>query len=186
MKTLIIFCALKEEIDFSILNPDIKIIFTGIGKVNSAIKAFENLQNFINPNNIFVLSVGTAGSNRKDTIQIGDIHYCKYFIQRDCNVEGYPQKEYHFSLPDKFDSICNSGDNFHDEPIDSNIHMLFEMEAYAIAAVCEYLGIKHFGAIKIVSDIVGENSQELWRDKIKPLSTKLTEELNIFYKNFNK
>jgi adenosylhomocysteine nucleosidase len=181
MNNLIVFCALHAELDATILNPEIDVYFTGIGKVNAAIKSYQKIENYFRTHPFslpFVLNVGTAGGSKD--MAIGDIKYCSFFHQRDCLIKGFSQPTHSFNVRE-FDSWCNTGDNFATDV--SEVPFVYDMEAYAIAAVCDKFNINEFGSMKIISDIVGQNSEVEWRERIKPLSIKLTEHLNQFYVN---
>ena len=82
---IIILSALKEETDNQIFldknNKEIKIIYTGVGKINAAISTLEVCNSY--PNLKMVINFGTAGSN---TIPVGELVGCSKFIQRDMDA----------------------------------------------------------------------------------------------------
>lgn len=49
---------------------------------------------------------------------------------------------------------------------------MVEMEAYSQAYVCRELNVP-FLAVKYITDIIGENSVELWESKLSEACTKL-------------
>ena len=75
-KNPIILVALENELPQNIL-PDKHIEYTGVGKINAAIKALEVIQKF-NPD--IIVNYGTAGSLKNN---INGLHEVSIFKQRD-------------------------------------------------------------------------------------------------------
>jgi adenosylhomocysteine nucleosidase len=156
-KHIILFVALKSELPQELVPENVSIYYTGVGKVNAAIKATEvltGLNGGLKPFNSIVLNYGSAGSN---TIPKGTLADCRYFIQNDMNTpfgkthetpfdsEVYPEiKEPTIEFGTGY--VCRTQDKFEDNP-----QGVFDMEAYAIAKVCKINGFD-FTAYKYISD----------------------------------
>jgi adenosylhomocysteine nucleosidase len=155
-KQIIVFVALESELPQDLIPNGVDIYYTGVGKVNAAIKATEVLYNlsFFKYDDVVVLNYGSAGSN---TLPKGTLADCRYFIQNDMNTpfgkthetpfdsEIYPEiKEPTIEFGTGY--VCRTQDKFEDNP-----QGIFDMEAYAIAKVCKIYGFD-FIAYKYISD----------------------------------
>jgi adenosylhomocysteine nucleosidase len=161
-KQIILFVALESELPKELVPPNVSVYYTGVGKVNAAIKATEVLSGLLYDFNVTVLNYGSAGSN---TIPKGTLAMCKYFIQNDMNT---PFGKVHETPFDKllypeikeaaieFGSgyVCRTQDKFEDNP-----QGIFDMEAYSIAKVCKIYGFD-FTAYKYISDSGDANDWE--------------------------
>jgi adenosylhomocysteine nucleosidase len=153
-KHIILFVALESELPQELVPNGVEIYYTGVGKVNAAIKATEVLSGLLSDFNATVLNYGSAGSN---TIPKGTLADCRYFIQQDMNTpfgkthetpfdsEIYPEiKEPTIEFGSGY--VCRTQDKFEDNP-----QGIFDMEAYSIAKVCKIYGFD-FRAYKFISD----------------------------------
>jgi adenosylhomocysteine nucleosidase len=153
-KHIILFVALESELPTELVPPNVSLYYTGVGKVNAAIKATEVLSGLLPNFNATVLNYGSAGSN---TIPKGTLADCRYFIQNDMNTpfgkthetpfdsEIYPEiKEPTIEFGSGY--VCRTQDKFEDNP-----QGIFDMEAYSIAKVCKIYGFD-FRAYKYISD----------------------------------
>ncbi len=156
-KHIILFVALESELPRELVPPNVSVFYTGVGKVNAAIKATEVLTGLNGKTRWFdaiVLNYGSAGSN---TLPKGMLADCRYFIQNDMNTPFGKQHSTPFDdviYPElkeptiEFGTgyVCRTQDKFEENP-----QGIFDMEAYAIAKVCK---INHFDftAYKYISD----------------------------------
>ena len=157
-KHIILFVALESELPKELVPPNVSLYYTGVGKVNAAIKATEVIRGFgmggWEPDDVVVLNYGSAGSN---TIPKGTLADCRYFIQQDMitpfghrhetpfDSEIYPEiKEPTIEFGTGY--VCRTQDKFEDNP-----QGIFDMEAYSIAKVCKIYGFD-FRAYKYISD----------------------------------
>jgi adenosylhomocysteine nucleosidase len=151
---IILFVALESELPQELVPPNVSVYYTGVGKVNAAIKATEVLSGLLPNFNATVLNYGSAGSN---TIPKGTLADCRYFIQNDMHTpfgkthetpfdsEIYPEiKEPTIEFGSGY--VCRTQDKFEDNP-----QGIFDMEAYSIAKVCKIYGFD-FRAYKYISD----------------------------------
>jgi adenosylhomocysteine nucleosidase len=141
------------------------VYYTGVGKVNAAIKATEVLSGLLYDFNLTVLNYGSAGSN---TIPKGTLADCRYFIQQDMITPFGKTHETPFDSEIymvteikeptiEFGSgyVCRTQDKFEDNP-----QGIFDMEAYSIAKVCKIYGFD-FRAYKYISD-AGDSDE--WKE----------------------
>jgi adenosylhomocysteine nucleosidase len=165
-KHIILFVALESELPQELVPPNVSVHYTGVGKVNAAIKATEVLTGLNGgriPFNAIVLNYGSAGSN---TIPKGTLADCRYFIQNDMFTPFglnhqtpfdeliYPEiKEPTIEFGTGY--VCRTQDKFEDNP-----QGIFDMEAYSIAKVCKINGFD-FTAYKYISD---SGDSEEWKD----------------------
>ena len=151
--------ALESELPHELVPANgVNVYYTGVGKVNAAIKATEILNAYKfggwRAEDAIVLNYGSAGSN---TIAKGTLAKCKHFIQNDmntpfCSNHGTPFDE--LLNPELKEAIldfgsgyvCRTQDKFEDNPTG-----IFDMEAYSIAKVCKLYGF-NFTAYKYISD----------------------------------
>jgi len=135
------------------------VYFTGVGKINAAMTAAQLIERH-KPD--VVWNFGTAGGITVD----GGMHRVDKFVQRDmiCGGIGCDPGQTPFEsgiiLGEGDGPTCSTGDNFVSDP---NLEIpadLVDMEAYAIAKVCERAGVE-FRCYKYVSDQAdGEASAE--------------------------
>ena len=157
-KHIILFVALESELPLNKLPEGVSVYYTGVGKVNAAIKATEIINGFLfggwKPDDVIILNYGSAGSN---TIAKGTLAKCKHFIQNDMNTPFCPNHGTPFDEllnPELKEEIldfgsgyvCRTQDKFEDNPTG-----IFDMEAYSIAKVCKLYGF-NFTAYKYISD----------------------------------
>lgn len=136
------------------------VFFTGVGKVNAAMTAAKLIERH-KPN--VVWNFGTAGGITVDS----GIHKVTQFVQRDmvCGgigcAPGQTPFEQGIILGEGDGLTCSTGDNFVSDP---NLEIpadLVEMEAYAIAKVCQDAGVE-FRCYKYVSDQADGDASEEW------------------------
>jgi adenosylhomocysteine nucleosidase len=162
-KYIILFVALESELPRELVPPNVSVYYTGVGKVNAAIKATEVLSGLLSDFNATVLNYGSAGSN---TIPKGTLADCRYFIQQDMNTpfgkthETPFDSEIYTEIKEptiEFGSgyVCRTQDKFEDNP-----QGIFDMEAYSIAKVCKIYGFD-FTAYKYISD-AGDSDE--WKE----------------------
>jgi adenosylhomocysteine nucleosidase len=157
-KHIIVFVALESELPQELVPKGVNVYYTGVGKVNAAIKATDIIKGYIfggwRAEDTIVLNYGSAGSN---TIPKGTLADCRYFIQQDMNTpfsanHGTPFDELIYpelkepTIEFGTGYVCRTQDKFEDNPVG-----IFDMEAYAIAKVCKINGFD-FTAYKYISD----------------------------------
>jgi len=182
---ILIVCALEQEVNGELddyLSDPRQIIYTGVGKVNATGQLTERLHSshlhYLPPMPKLVINYGTAGSRE---LPIGELVDCTKFIQRDMDVVGlgFMKHQTPYESPNdmvirctsEFNPIgknytCGTGDSFVEniKEEDSNIDV-FDMEAYALAKVCNYYNVP-FISFKYITDNVNEHSVGDWNDNL--------------------
>ena len=159
MKTMIV-AALQEETKKL---PRV-ILHTGVGKIN-ATKALERELSKQLPD--LVINYGTAGKTT-ESLSVGDLYEVGKFVQRDMMVTELGFKEYETPFDATYiiengrsDLTCGTGDSFWTPKNKKNFEIV-DMEAYALAKVCQDHGVK-FRCFKFISD--GGDPDE-WKENV--------------------
>ena len=190
---ILIVCALEEETNGKL--DGWNIVYTGVGKVNATYELTAELffQMKLSKVPKLVINFGTAGSRE---IPIHTLVDCNQFIQRDMDATGLGffkgQTPFEDELIMDFSYInnsigkgyvCGSGDNFV-ENIDNEIDHIdvFDMEAYALAKVCNKFGID-FVSYKYITDNVNEKSASDWKENCNKGVTEFKKILEECYSN---
>ena len=175
MKILTLF-ALKEETQG--LFDDIKITYTGVGKVNASYtitKAIHTEKPDV------IINMGTAGSKK---FNYGDLILCNKFIQRDMNATAFGYKpfetpaentpqilehypEFIMQKSNVFNGIgiCGTGDSFEINITGNEEYNVVEMEAYSFAKIAKMENIP-FICIKFISDGADGNAPQSWGESL--------------------
>ena len=177
MKILVTYAFDEEIIPFSLKDIDITFLKTGMGKVLSA---FNLTKALCNDTYDLVLNVGTAGTLNHN---VGDIFVCHRFIDRDMEKIELPKVCSDISFPEKVGmnlidnygkvGVCNTGDSFVTKVGHFNGDVI-DMEAFAQAQVCMEMNV-NFVSVKYITDIIGQNSGEIWLDKLRDARESLKE-----------
>lgn len=178
-----LFVALPSEFPKEKAPLGVDVIYTGIGKVNAAIKATEVLKD-LSPMDTIVINYGSAGSILNS---INTLVKCTKFIQGDINTKQFAKKTYtpfdeviypKLELGDLIfgsDSSCCTMDTFQTKPT----HSACDMEAYSIAKVCKIYGFD-FVAYKYISDNGDANDWKKNHNKgIETFLEKLKEDYKV-------
>ena len=160
---IMIISALREEVRG--LNES--VVFTGVGKIN-ATKALERefaRSPFRLPD--LVINYGTAGKTT-ESLSVGNLYEVGKFVQRDMMVTELGFKEYETPFDATYiienglsDLTCGTGDSFWTPKNKKNFEIV-DMEAYALAKVCQDYGVE-FRCFKFISD--GGNPDE-WKENV--------------------
>lgn len=165
MTELVILVALEAEFPASVLGGNVPIEYTGVGKVNAALKTAEVIHKY-QPK--MIINFGTAGSLRpdlKDVLEVG------VFMQRDMDASplGFAVGETPFdpiSVISHNEDLhsCGTGDSFvNSKPLVESD--LVDMEAFAIAKACQRHDVA-FRCFKYVSDNADEASETDWNENV--------------------
>ena len=157
---IIILVALEDELRQKDL-PDLKIHYTGVGKINATIKTLEIIKDY-SPTQI--INYGTAGSLNKKLKGLVEVNQ---FFQRDMDASplGFKIGQTPF---DDIDEIkfgnggysCGTGDSFVMQTPKLKLDLV-DMEAYAIAKIC-YLNDIKFRCFKYISDNADIGANDDW------------------------
>ena len=157
---IMIVSALSEEVH----GLDESVLITGVGKIN-ATKALERELSKKLPD--LVINYGTAGKTT-ESLSVGDLHEGGKFVQRDMMVTELGFKEYETPFDATYiiengrsDLTCGTGDSFWTPKNKKNFEIV-DMEAYALAKVCQDHGVE-FRCFKFISD--GGDPDE-WKENV--------------------
>lgn len=150
----------------------IAVHYSGVGKVNAAFKAFEVIQK---TGCKTLINLGTAGSSAFDRHALVEV---VTFVQRDMDVSplGFavgvtPMDEHlpaeihlqpHFThLPQ---AVCGTGDSF-ETGLPKIACDVVDMEGYALAKVCEKLGVRLI-SVKYITDGADDTAHLDWEENL--------------------
>ena len=157
---IMIVSALSEEVH----GLDESGLITGVGKIN-ATKTLERELSKQLPD--LVVNYGTAGKTT-ESLSVGDLHEVGKFVQRDMMVTELGFKEYETPFDATYiiengrsDLTCGTGDSFWTPKNKKNFEIV-DMEAYALAKVCQDHGVE-FRCFKFISD--GGDPDE-WKENV--------------------
>ena len=177
MKILVTYAFDEEIIPFELQGVDITFLKTGMGKVLSA---FNLTKALCNDNYDLVMNVGTAGTLNHE---VGDIFVCHRFVDRDMEKIELPavcsdilfSEKTGIKIIDDYGKVgvCNTGDSFVTEAAHFNGDVV-DMEAFAQAQVCKEMNVD-FVSVKYITDIIGQNSGQMWLDKLRDAREALKE-----------
>ena len=160
---IMIISALREEVRG--LNES--VVFTGVGKINATKKLERQFgkSSFRLPD--LVINYGTAGKTT-ESLSVGNLYEVGKFVQRDMMVTELGFKEYETPFDATYiiengrsDLTCGTGDSFWTPKNKKNFEIV-DMEAYALAKVCQDHGVE-FRCFKFISD--GGNPDE-WKENV--------------------
>ena len=178
---IVLFVALESELKNVNLPENVEIYYTGVGKVNAAIKATSVLS-VKDSKNTLVINYGSAGSK---ILSKNCLYKCTKFEQADMDARPlvndigetpYDEMIYE-NMPkvimfneDDDGYLCSTADKFQENP---SAHLV-DMESYSIAKVCKIFGFD-FVAYKFVSD---DGNSEEWKENHKNGAELFLRELN--------
>lgn len=181
MVQFIILAALEQEFKFNrILHSQVH--YTGIGKINAAVRTSELI---ISLKPKLVINVGTVGAL---TLNAASASFIRSVIERD--MLGMPlairgkvpfdsKPNEYFS--DKGESKCATGDSFVTSPdswlVDQEVDYV-DMELFAIAKTSYYFGVP-WRSIKYVSDFTNDNSVKDWNKSLNKSSRELNTMIDL-------
>jgi adenosylhomocysteine nucleosidase len=162
---ILVLTALDSELDVARAPAGFRVVFTGVGKINTTIAILQAIQS---DRPRLVVNYGTAGKlNTKlnGLVEVSDV------IQRDMNAEPLaPRGTTPYSPElDRLSSgqsgvICGTGDSFvtSTDPwlVDNKVDVV-DMELFAIAQVC----LRHdipWRAFKFITDDANDFAHEHW------------------------
>lgn len=170
----LIVMALENEGQGLIESLGFEVLYCGVGKVNATYHLTKRLADTTRPVES-VLNLGSAGSHVFST---GELVAADRFIQRDMDVSGlgfdigqtpFEDIPAVLSFPRYFDhllhGVCGSGDSFLQG--ESSVACdIIDMEAYALAKVCQNLGIP-FVCTKYVTDGADKTAAQDWEKNLE-------------------
>lgn len=166
---ILVLTAVGDEIDKARAPEGVEVIYTGVGKVNTA-SATALAVLALRP--ALVINYGTAGKITKSLrglVEVSDV------VQRDMLAMPLaPRGRTPFAADlDRFSSgygsvVCGTGDSFVMAPdpwlTENNIDIV-DMELYAIAHVCHHHGVP-WRAFKFITDDADDNAADHWQENL--------------------
>mgnify|MGYP001190333113 CR=1 FL=1 len=163
----VICVALKSELPEYVHAP---VLYTGVGKVNATYALTEYL---FHHKVDTVINMGSAGGlHAKDRYTLQEIGR---ILDGDMHYPNYVENWIDVVNPDLY--TLGTFDSFQTTKPSKKMDCV-DMEAYALAYVCQKLG-KRFICYKYISDIIGDDNQEQkWIKKHSSGQALITEQLN--------
>ena len=169
---LALIMALPNESKGLFEQAGIQVHYSGIGKINAAFKAFEVIHK---TGCKTLINLGSAGSSHFDAHSLVEV---VTFVQRDMDVSPlgfavgvtpmdneFPAEIHvqpHFEYLAK--GICGTGDSF-ETGIPKVACNLVDMEAYALAKVCQKLDVRLI-SVKYITDGANDTAHLDWEDNL--------------------
>jgi adenosylhomocysteine nucleosidase len=163
--SLLVLTALPGELDGARAPDGVRVVYTGVGKINTAIVAAETLRD-LKPR--LVVNYGTAG--RIDAALHGLVEI-SHVVQRDMMAMPLaprgvtPLSDEPPILPSGFGTVvCGTGDSFGtaaDPWLADNKVGVVDMELFAIARVCAHYGVP-WRAFMFITDGADDNAADHW------------------------
>lgn len=162
---VLVLAALTDELSSTNAPHGVEVIYTGVGKVNAATVT---TQAILQTRPALVVNYGTAGKIAKGLSGLLEI---ARVIQRDMITEPLsPRGTTPFSSDPVFlesgfgKTVCGTGDSFvttTDPWLNENGVHLVDMELYAVAHVCQRLGVP-WRAFKFITDDANDFAAHEW------------------------
>jgi len=169
---LALIMALPNESKGLFEQAGIQVHYSGIGKINAAFKAFEVIHK---TGCKTLINLGSAGSSHFDAHSLVEV---VTFVQRDMDVSplrfavGVTPMDNEFPAEihvqphseNLSKGICGTGDSF-ETGIPKVACNLVDMEAYALAKVCQKLDVRLI-SVKYITDGANDTAHLDWEDNL--------------------
>ncbi len=182
-KVLLVLALPQENADGRFDDLGLPILYTGVGKVNAAMSLTAALHT--HGSAATVINLGSAGSH---TFQAGSVVCATRFFQHDmdatalgCALGQTPFEEtthldYGLAIPGLAHAICYTGDRFITERHPLLPMQVIDMEAYALAKVCQRFGAP-FVSLKFITDGADGQAATDWQESVAISATRLYQAL---------
>jgi len=165
-----------------------EILYTGVGKINATFALTQKLLQM--PVKPLVINVGSAGSH---SFNAGMVVCITEFIQRDMDAramgfalgqtpfEAHSAITYGIAVNDLPLATCFTGDSFVTEA-HPHFHLeVIDMEAYALAKVCQRLDVP-FLCLKFITDGADGEAADDWQQAVKLSAMQLSAALTLTHR----
>ena len=169
-RSTLILVALPQELDAALLGPDVKVCYTGVGKVNAAYATALALREHAPQLVINFGSAGRVAHCPPGLVEVASV------LQRDMNAEPLAprgvtpfQDDGHTLHSGSEGVVCGTGDSFVTAPdpwFAARGVQLVDMELYAVASVCTRQNVA-WRSIKFVSDDANADSANDWQANVR-------------------
>ena len=160
----LIVVALEDELPTHLV-AEWNVLYTGVGKVNAAIAATEEV---LETRPIHLINYGTAGALNRS---ITGLNRVNHIVQRDMDVRplGFELGHTPFDTTGHIDLggpgvSLGTGDHFVTTPPEL-VTDIVDMEAYALAKVARLFSI-HFQCWKYISDNANDDAADHWAENV--------------------
>lgn len=174
----------QENVDCRLDRFGIPVLYTGVGKVNAALRLAEALAQSAGQTRT-VINLGSAGSHRFDA---GEVVCATRFVERDMDARalGFSLGQTPFeddihletgiAIPGLSQAICYTGDSFVTERHPEWDMDVIDMEAYALAKTCQRQNAG-FVALKFITDGANGQAASDWTQAVALAAARLEDAL---------
>ncbi|XXF79894.1 hypothetical protein P2318_09150 [Myxococcaceae bacterium GXIMD 01537] len=157
-----------------------EILYTGVGKVNAAIRLAEALARCPR-GDLLVVNLGSAGSH---VFNAGEVVCATRFFERDMDAtalgfalgqtpfEDETYLDYGRAVPGLPVANCYTGDSFVTERHPTLRLDVIDMEAYALAKTCHHFGVP-FLSLKFITDGANGHAASEWSKAVEMAAERL-------------
>lgn len=181
-KLLLVLALPQENADNLLGELGHEMLYTGVGKVNAALQLSKALVGR-QPEDWLVVNLGSAGSHR---FTAGEVVCATHFFERDMDATALgfalgqtPFEEHTYlgtglPLPGLPGAACYTGDSFVTERHPVLRYDIIDMEAYALAKVCDDFKVP-FASVKFITDGADGAAAAEWSEAVVQAAGKLHE-----------
>lgn len=180
-KPLLVLALPQENAGHRLDALGLEILYTGVGKVNATLTLMRRLAQGPLPR--LVINAGSAGSQ---TLGAGQVVVARRFHQRDMDATamGFALGETPFEQPVLLDNglpvpglaeaTCYTGDSFVTAPHPQLSLEVIDMEAYALAKVCQQLSVP-LVCLKFITDGADGQAASDWSEAVVLAAARLAD-----------
>lgn len=183
-KPLLVLALPQENANNRLDSLNLEILYTGVGKVNATLTLMRRLAQGAVPS--LIINAGSAGSH---TLPAGHVVAARQFHQRDMDATamGFALGETPFestilldnglAVPTIPNATCYTGDSFVTSAHPQLTLEVIDMEAYALAKVCDQLGHR-FVCLKFITDGADGQAASDWASSVVMAADQLAEAIS--------
>lgn len=180
-KPLLVLALPQENANNRLDDLGLEILYTGVGKVNATLTLMRRLAQGAAPS--LIINAGSAGSH---SLPAGHVVAAQQFHQRDMDATamGFALGETPFEspillsnglpVPELVSAICYTGDSFVTSAHPQLTLEVIDMEAYALAKVCDRLEHR-FVCLKFITDGADGQAASDWASSVVMAADKLAD-----------
>lgn len=183
-KPLLVLALPQENANNRLDSLNLEILYTGVGKVNATLALMRRLAQGAAPS--LIINAGSAGSHTRPA---GHVVAARQFHQRDMDATamGFALGETPFestilldnglAVPTIPNATCYTGDSFVTSAHPQLTLEVIDMEAYALAKVCDQLGHR-FVCLKFITDGADGQAASDWASSVVMAADQLAEAIS--------
>lgn len=168
------------------LNGKVVVQSPGMGKLRTLGCLYETLQKYGKLD--WVILAGYAGSLDGKALPLGEMVQATHFREGDFDAGEFESDAEHVIFYNNGNVVLNGGwkhcpfvsqDRFlKTDPYRFGNPYATDMESYAVAKFCKSHGVR-YSVVKVISDVVGENSERLFKDKALELADSMNYQITM-------